>query len=378
MTVLMIVVLLIMSFKKKTSKPNTIPKRFLKGYLFFIFISAITLILNGEYSEFDFNKMLLANFLSCFVSFYAVDFFITDKKKLNNFLYVLIGIIISDAIVTLLQFIGNPIGNYIAVAFTTMSEVRSNIMDGDVGATFGLGLPIGLFGTVFTNGTMLATLGIFCLFPINGSRGIKTFFFFSLLLLLFYTSFVTQERAAFVAFILMAIFLFFTGPSSKIMKTGVAISILFLIVAVLPTLIFSEKLGRLAISDSSGEDPRAKIWPYCLSFIKENLLLGGPVSYYKRTEDAPHNFFLFVLIYYGLIGGIIISYLYITMIIHAIKNILTRYSYETTILAGSVCIYSALSLFHNASIATGDTIIFIIYPLMIKSCIIDKSMVRAS
>lgn len=378
MTVIMLLYLLIVSSKKKYLNTTPIPKGFLKGYLLFIIFSALALILNGEYDEYDFNKWLLANFLNCFVSFYAVDYFIKDTNKLHSFMYVLIGLIVSNAIVTLLQFIGNPIGNLIAIAFTTSSEVRSSIADGGALVTFGAGLPRGLFGHVFTNGTLLATLGILCLFPIENKQRIKSFIFLFLLLFCLYASFVTQERAAFVVFLLMALILFFTGPSSKLLRRGVAVTIIFLIITVLPTLIFSDKLGRLAISDSYGEDPRVEIWSYCFSFLKENLILGGPVSYYKRTEVAPHNFFLLVFIHYGLLGGLIISYLYVIMVIQAIKKILNRYSYETTVLAVSVCIYSALSLFHNASIATGDTIIFIIYPLMLKSFIIDKRKMGAS
>lgn len=376
MTIIMMVFLIIMSSKKQYLNPCPITKSFLKVYFLFILFGAIALILNGEYVEYDFNKLLLANFLNCFVSYYAIDYFVTDKKKLRNLLCVLTLLIVFDSFVTVLQFAGNPVGNIIAAAFTTVSEVRSNIAEENPFLTFGANLPRGLFGYVFTNGTMIATLGALCFYLTAKREEYKSYLLVPMLLFCLYASFVTQERAAFVLFLLVSFFLFYIGPSTKAMKIIAAIVVLFLIVAVLPTLMFSEKLGRFAISGNSSEEIRIGIWTYCFSFIMDNLLLGGPVSYFKKTDAAPHNFFLFVFIHYGLIAGLLISYLYIKMLLQVIRNLLRRYSYETTILAGAVLIYSLLSLFHNASIATGDTIIFIIYPLLLKSLTIDKKKVR--
>ena len=376
MTALMLVVLLYKGFQNnQTEQRNKISKRFLAVYFVFIFFSAMALWLNGEYNAFDYNKWLLANYLNCFVTYVAIDYFITDKHKIRQIMVLLLAIIVADAFVTILQFVGNPIGKQIAIVLTTVSEVQSNIADDggeDLAVLFGEGLPIGFFGHVFTNGTLLAVLGILFLGIGFSFKGVKKLGVLLGLAICLYASFAIQERMAFFMLIMMALYLFFTDQYSKRSKSVLIFLLFIAVVYILPQLIMSGQLGRLVTIDFK-EDTRGDIWSNAFIFLKDHLLLGGPVSYNKMTEIAPHNFFLFVFIYYGLLGGLVVSILYISMTIQAVRILLQKYSRTTRALAASVCIYNLIALFHNASIATGDTIIFILYPLMLKSVLIDKN-----
>lgn len=352
-----------------------LPPKILVVYLFFIVFAAIALWSNGEYSEFDFNKWILANYLNCFVTYFAIDYFISSRKELRAMWIFLILIGSVNAIITILQFMGNPIGKGIAMAFTTVSAVKADILDEhgvNVNLLLGDGLPIGLFGHVFTNGTMLSVLGILLMGKNNINKKLINLAWVGLLLINVYASFATQERVAFFLLVLLIIYLVFSGSFSRKIKVTSACIILIAVIFILPQLLLSESLGRLT-SVSFEEDSRGDIWSYAFDFLKDNLMFGGPIAYSKKTEIAPHNFFLFVFIYYGLIAGIIISYMYILMTWQSIRTLLGKKNILTRTFAAACCIYSAICLFHNASIATGDAIIFILYALMQKSITMEES-----
>ena len=377
MTVIMMLFLIIKGMTSRGSYQNkyTLSKKLLIVYLFFILFAALALWANGEYSEFDFNKWILANYLNCFVTYFAIDYFISSRKELRAMWIFLILFGSVNAIITILQFMGNPIGKGIAMAFTTVSAVQADMLDEhgvNANLLLGDGLPIGLFGYVFTNGTMLSVLGILLMGKNIFNKKLINLAWVGLLLINVYASFATQERVAFFLLVLLIIYLVFSGSFSRKIKVTSACIILIAVIYILPQLLLSDSLGRLT-SVSFEEDSRGDIWSYAFEFLKDNLMFGGPIAYSKKTEIAPHNYFLFVFIYYGLIAGIIVSYMYIMMTWKSIRALLGKKQLVTRALAAACCIYSAICLFHNASIATGDTIIFVLYALMQKSILIDKS-----
>lgn len=377
----MLFFLLIKYFSSNNIKNKyKLSRRFIIFYFLFVLFSALALVLNGEYQDYDFTKLILANYLNCFVTYFAFDYFIKDSDKLNKTLLFFIIIIALDAIVTILQFIGNPIGKAIAIALTTVAEVRSDIADDhniNTSLLLGEAIPMGFFGYVFTNCNYLALFGIQTMGFIKESNKIKRSLLILILLLCFYACFATQERMALFMFAMMTFFLFFTGSATKQSKVMVGSILALAIVVVLPSLLLSDKLGRLTSADYK-EDVRGEIWSYAFDFLKENLILGGPVAYSKKTDIAPHNFFLNVFIDSGLIGGLIAIYLYLYMTLQSVKIVLRKFSDVTRTLAASICIYGAVCLFHNASIATGDTSIFILYAAMLKSYMFDKANIRVS
>lgn len=377
MTVIMMFFLLLkgLSSGGRISNSYPLPQKILVVYLLFIVFAAIALWANGEYSEFDFNKWILANYLNCFVTYFAIDYFISGRKELRAMWIFLILFGSVNAIITILQFMGNPIGKGIAMAFTTVSAVQADMLDEhgvNANLLLGEGLPIGLFGYVFTNGMMLSVLGVLLMGKNDLNKKLINIALVGLLLINVYASYATQERAAFFLLVFLIIYLIFSGSFSRKIKVTSACLILIAVVYILPQLLLSDSLGRLT-SVSFEEDSRGDIWSYAFEFLKENLMFGGPIAYSKKTEIAPHNFFLFVFIYYGLIAGIIISYMYLLMTWQSIRTLLGKKNILTRAFAAACCIYSAICLFHNASIATGDATIFILYALMQKSIIMDKS-----
>lgn len=365
---------------KKDRNPFKIKKRFLVGYAIFIVLFASALWLNGEYVKFEFNQLLLANYLNCFVTFFAIDYFISDKKRLYGFVIFLCIIILADDIITYLQYIGNPIGKFVALALTTSTESQAEISD-DAGVNlariFGEGLPMGIFGQIFTNANYLATFGLLILGLLYAKKSlIKKGVLLLCFAFTFYACFITQERMAFFMFIVTSLFLFFTGNTSKYAKVTMVTIIAVLLFVVIPSLILSSDDNIRIFASNYKEDERGDIWAFAFKFIQGHLLLGGPVAYSKATSLAPHNYFLNAFINAGLIGGIVAIFLYLYSIVEAARLFLRKNSDLLKATAGAVLVYSAICLFHNASIISGDTLFFILYPLMLKAAIMEKKGIQ--
>ena len=377
MTVLMLVFLLL---PKKDRNPYVINKKFLVGYAFFIFLFAVALLLNGEYVKFEFNQLLLANYLNCFVTFFAIDYFIRDRNRLLGFVLFLCVIILADDIITYLQFIGNPIGKVVALALTTSTESQTEIAD-DAGVNlariFGEGLPMGIFGHIFTNANYLATFGLIILGLIySKKRRIKRGILFLCFAFTVYACFITQERMAFFMFVVTSLYLFFTGNTTKYKKIIMVSVIGVLLFVVIPSLILSSDDNIRIFTSNYKEDERGDIWAFAFTFIQEHFLLGGPVAYSNATSLAPHNFFLNAFIHAGLIGGVVAIILYLYSIVEATKLFLAKNSDLLRATAGAVLVYSAICLFHNASIISGDTLFFILYPIMLKAAVMEKKGIQ--
>ena len=158
-------------------------------------------------------------------------------------------------------------------------------------------------------------------------------------------------------------------------RAGFVIAAVFilLLVVVVPIVIESVDFGRLFEADKYEDDPRQRIWGYCIDFIVEHTMWGGPVLFEKTYNLAPHNYFLGAFINSGLLGGLVASYIYFYVLFNSVKLFLKKHSMMVCSLAGAVLIYSAGSLFHNASIISGDTMFYVAYSLMLKSQLIEKN-----
>jgi O-antigen ligase len=108
-------------------------------------------------------------------------------------------------------------------------------------------------------------------------------------------------------------------------------------------------------------------------------ILGGPILYSSLYPDMPpHNYFLTAFINSGLVGGFVATILYFWVVRDSIKILLRPNPSGALLLAtaAGVMIYSVNSLFHNQSIISGDTLFFILYPLMKKVDIIEKKHLK--
>lgn len=352
-----------------------ISNKFMKVFLLYIVVTGLVLISIGEFQDYDYINLCLAFYLPCFVTVSAINRFIDSKHALIQLMWFLIVLIFFNCIITQLQFNGFILGKVIAMALTTSMDVEANILyDNDIDSSLlrGEGLPVGIFGFVFTNANYSSTFGIFALFLYdyyNRNKLIQAFFLLVLGLCI-YNCYLIQERTAFFGIIAASVFILLKNIESKNIKIVFISLLVIMLIVLLPSFWNADSLGRLAEFNTK-EDTRNDIWTKCFYFLSENFLTGGPVAYSKLSEIAPHNYFLNALITSGFIGGSIAIYLYIISSIKATVYTLKCKSNYTRIVAASVCIYALGSLFHNASIISGDTLFFILYAILLKTYLIN-------
>ena len=374
-TVLMTVYLIIVGRKDRYDK-SKMPYTILGLVSIFLLLTALSLKMCGEFDKSDFPKSLLSLYLNCFVTFFAFNHFVKTPKQLKSSIIFLISVVAVDCLVTILQYLGNPIGIGIALGLINDPEVQADILSGqNLGFdTFGKDLTIGIFNYTFINANYIAIVGLMLLGIWESSRNkITKIGCLCLFVLFVFASFVTQSRTPFILFLLFSFYITMRGFLKK--KAGfiiAAVFILFLII-VIPLVIDSVDFGRLFEANKYEDDPRQKILGYCIDFIGEHLMWGGPMLFEKTYNLAPHNYFLGAFITSGLLGGVMAAFIYFYVLLNSLNLFFKKHSMMICSLAGAVLIYSAGSLFHNASIISGDSMFFIAYSLMLKSQLIEKN-----
>lgn len=362
--------------KYKVHRTYKIPKKFLLVFLLYLIVVAVALSLNGEYAKYDYTKLLLSRYLNCIITFFATDYFIKDEKLFNKIIIVLISILTFNCIVTLFQYMGSPLGRAVALFLITSDEVKEEIASGqsyDMASLFGEDLTIGIFNYSFINANVIAVVGVL----IIGCYSVAKKFYsrvilLSLLPLFLFACLATQSRTPFILFFLFSIYLLYKKESKNAVWV---LSILFFIAVILinlQDLIDSGSLGRILDSQKYENDPRKQIWADAQSFLEKNLLLGGPIAFLRVNPLGAHNYFLNGFITGGLFGGLIASILYIQALWYSLRAILNKNSLMLSSLGASLLIYLINSLFHNASIISGDTIFFLLFTLMLKATLFEK------
>ena len=374
-TVLMTIYLTIVGRKDRYDKCK-MPYTILGLVSIYLLLTALSLTMCGEFDKSDFPKSLLSLYLNCFVTFFAFNHFVKTPKQLKSSIIFLIFVVAVDCLVTILQYLGNPIGIGIALGLINNPEVQAEILTGQSFGidTFGKDITIGIFNYTFINANYIAVVGLMLLgiWESSNNRIVKIICI-CLFALFVFASFVTQSRTPFILLLIFSLYIAMRGFLNKRAGFVIAAVFILLLVVVVPIVIESVDFGRLFEADKYEDDPRQRIWGYCIDFIVEHPMWGGPVLFEKTYNLAPHNYFLGAFINSGLLGGLVASYIYFYVLFNSVKLFLKKHSMMVCSLAGAVLIYSAGSLFHNASIISGDTMFYVAYSLMLKSQLIEKN-----
>lgn len=376
MTVAMAAYLIFMG-RKNRRDTTRMPYEIIVLLTVYLVFTALSLSMCGEFYKSEYPKTLLSLYLNCYVTFFAFNHFIKSPKQLKTTIIFLISVLAFDCIVTILQYQGNPLGIGIALGLINDPEVRADILSGQgfsAATMFGKDITIGIFNYSFINANYIAIVGLLLLGVWESSKNKITRIVFLFLFVLFViASFVTQSRTPFILLLLCSLFIILKGFLKKKAGIIVAAGFILLLFIVIPLILETVDFGRLFESDNYVNDPRQKIWGYCMDFIGEHPMWGGPVLFEKTYNLAPHNYFLGAFINSGLLGGLLATIIYFRVLIISLPLFLKKHSMLVSSLAGAVLIYSAGSLFHNASIVSGDTMFYVIYCLMLKSQIIEKN-----
>ena len=358
---------LIVTNKFKYSNPR-IDVSYIWIYIVFSACMGYTLLLNGEFSEFEYLKKFLAfNFVSI-ISFWSINRFIGNVNQLKSLIMTLLIIIFVNNIVTIMQYNGDPLGWAIGYIFSDIDKSMGKLNGHD--SLLGISATPGVFGDVVKNALYIAVITplSFSLMRRNAHFYTKIF---SLLVVSssFVAAFMTQQRAAFALILLnLIIYIFIKFKNSPLVIFSIFIITLLsslLIVDFSPQI----ELGRLADSTDIG---RERLSSQAIDFIITHPLLGGPVSFLRRTGLPAHNLILDSYIYSGFLGFVIMMILFCKTTLKSSKNIVRvfyRGTQSNLIIFCSIAVLWAMAygLFHNTSFLAGEVVVFILLAIMLKA-----------
>lgn len=369
MTALMMIYIFVYKRYRSIDKNN---RKYTTLYISFLILMTIAMLGNGEIFEMNYVNYLLGSHIPPLITFIATLHFIKTDKDINALLLPLGVTTIITSIITILQFYNEPLGWTLNFAFNGggPSEWQDYIIDRYSGkeSMMGLSYQTGIFAFSFVNAAFLCSTGLLFLYKsLNTSTKLYLRLFTTFLFLLSLTAcFMTQQRAAFLGMLLIAIWILFRSISNGFIRALVFLVSLGFVAWGGLTLFNDESLGRMTEFNGMQNDSRYNIWVKSLDFLSDNILWGGPRAQFKQVGVETHNVFMNAFVYGGLFGGIVIIVLLIKICMYAL-SVLRKYRQTLDVpvyFASGILLYTATSIFHNCSIVNGSELTFLLLALL--------------
>lgn len=343
-------------------------------YAIYIVVYGVALMFNGEFFEYGFIKQVLAYFLVAIIAYYATIIFLKNERDIKLVYIVFISILVLTSVVTILQFTDQPIGWQIGLLFNEykdgMEEKIYNyglIQDNLLGASYA----VGIFGHPVKNAMFIASIAILPLINITENKSlIKRLVYVVIFATSLIACFMTQQRSAFYILMLSAILISLYISKNKLFIITLGAFLIMVLWPTISELMLSENLGRLSWSNLHVDESRDVLWSNAIYFIEENLMWGGPMSFMRLNQGLPaHNFFLSAFIYGGLIGGLVIIFLFFKICKDAISITLANRQKKNYafIFSISLIVFLIQGMFHNGTLIDGESLIFIFLAISITA-----------
>lgn len=353
---------------KRQSNAKVIDHSYIWIYLIFSVLMGVALVINGEFEKYQFIKKFLAyNFVSI-IAFFAIDRFVSSYERMRQFIVCLLLLIVFDDIVTILQYLGNPIGWAIGYVFSDIDKFANSAEDKS--SLLGMSLTPGILGHVVNNAFYIAMVTPLCFALIgNKTKLFKLFFVGGVFVLSAVAVYMTQQRAAFYV-LLISLFLL----SCMILKKHPLIILSILVICLIIPVFFMDvsvniDYGRLTQTSNTG---RLHLTYEAIAFIGSHPMFGGPVSFLNKTGLPAHNIVLDSYINAGLMGFIVMMLLFAKTSFKSAKRIFVGFKVKKnnfTILFTAYALFGCMfySLTHNTSFLSGEVMVFILLALTLKT-----------
>lgn len=337
--------------------------RLFRSFKYLIFYFAFIAILgffNGLYIDSG-TTLVFARFLPTIVLFCLTLHIIQDDSSMSHVIFFLLVLMAFDAVVTILQGIGNPIG-WACYSFFQNPELESEY--GDIDSSIGYSIASGINGSVVGNGFFLTVLGLYFWYPYYKKQTIISFFFSLVLsLLCIIALFYNQQRLSFYVYIFFVIFtLFYFLPyNGKVLPvlSLVIFSVLFVVWGL--DFISSLDAGRLAnVTNDDITERHIAHQRFYHDFLPVHFLTGDRHEFINMYGQTPHNFIIETLLLGG-IGGFLIFFLFI---LSFCKRCLKSYKRSSMLFALQSIAILLISWEHSTGFHTGMTLgayVFAIY-----------------
>jgi len=326
---------------------------------------------NGEITEFDYFRQLLAYHLVCFVAFYAIFLKVNNRDQIFVISVSLLAIIFANSVLTVLQASDNSLAWDIGEKLSPIEEIEDKADDQET--IIGISIIPGIFGGVVKNAYYLASLMPLAMFFFGHDKLVVRLFAIITSIIGLLAIFVTQQRAAFYIYIFVLMLYFLASSARRPIYLLLSIVVLFFSWSYIEKIFSDFDFGRLLKSDNSN---RTHIWEVAYTFIPEHIFLGSPVEFQRKAGLSAHNLFFDSIIFAG-IGGFVTLMIFTIKIglmcarktIEYMKKSCSQMSFSLAMAMTACTLYGFT---HNTSVLTGEVLVFILLSLLLKSIQLDK------
>lgn len=354
-----VIVMIVYAIYHKYSLPI---EKTMTVYILFVVFFGFSSISYGYGSEF--LKAFIANYLVCYVSFWASKILIFKEKSYRAFIYTFIIIGIISSILVILQYHNVYWAFIIPDILRTFTEEDMDQLSSIGGIISGQSLP-GLFNRV-DNGYYLSIATILSLYLYSKSKKIISLTVWGFLMISLY---MVQQRAAMIAGLLLSI-IFLSHILTKSHKR-----IIFSIIAIFVVIILFNNIDYSLLEGSRyslGADTgtRQELWKISYDYIVNHPFDANAYEFNKLHPDiAAHNLFLNAFLSCGIIGGSIVLYVVAVLCWRCYKMFKARNFIKPEYYLTSLAFlsFNFISLTHNNSVVNGNIVFWILAtPLMLK------------
>lgn len=327
-------------------------------FLYYLFLSfyGISCLITG-YIDVFFNK-ILGTYLPLITMFAATYLLIRKYNGVGLLVWLIVGIGVLDATVTIGQFFNME---YVEKIFTMMNLDLEEEFAEKVGRKEQMeGYAIaGIFDSV-QNGYFLSASAILTLFNKKGNIFVNLV----LWVIVMAASLLAQERSGFFMAVAFSLFIMGKYIMSKGKYFAIIVAIAFIgIVAYflylnMDVLLLSDLRYAKGFDNDGRESFRNVAWEYLLSNP-----MGGFHEFMDSGARGTHNFFANAFLYGGLFGGLCVIILVIMQVLRIIPFMFKRSDSENiqwAFIWGLMYIdYTINSMVHNASVMSGSLCFFV-------------------
>lgn len=327
--------------------------RLIPFYLGFIILYGVSCLF--ENSVTSFLRSFIGLYLVSIVGYFSTTLLVSNGNKLKYFCdsFILVGFI--NAIVTIFQYVGNPIALVAGSLFVNLEDPvkEAQFISMVNGNSQNM---MGLMGDAVYNGYYSMILPFIVIQRFNKSNKLQ----WSLIVISLVSLFFVGERSCFgITFLLLMYYIFKKNKSNPTFY-------LFLVTVVLFLLYFSIEFYNSDVIQNSrfithNDDARNRINDSIIGYIFSHLLVGGLQGFINLTGFPPHNVIASGFIYSGLVGGCLILYILFTQA--RVSLSLIRINCDLPIVLAFYA-YTLNGFFHNPAIVTGDAMVWILWGMV--------------
>lgn len=327
-------------------------------YIFFICIFGLSCLFSGNYEEYF--RLLIAYYGLCFVTIWSMDILVNKCNTITPIIRTFLVLGIINSFFLILQYLNIP-GAFEVMKFFNVEDNYMKYQTLDL-STADVSYP-GIFGAVHGGYNMMVSL-ICSLYFVYKKDNILSF---SMWLFIIVGLFCTQQRAAFLCGIIASVYFFYKMHLINFRNFRGAILSIMIIIGCIFMYVKVDDLSQLfessRFSSMTEMGVREYIYKTSYEYISDNLFLANVYEYESLYDVWPHNLIFNAFMYGGFFSALIIMYILIRHMKFAFKSVLHKLSINNVqccVMGLAFIGYNIVSMTHNLSIVTGDTLYWLL------------------